>query len=61
MATIHEQVYNSSDVDPVLSIRYYIELTLKNLFRVYGSKINLHLDVNSLSEFLIHFCNNSLT
>ncbi len=46
MATIHEQVYNSSDVAHVDSEKY-IQLTLENLFSLYSSNINLNLDIEN--------------
>lgn len=46
MATIHEQVYNSSDVAHVDS-ENYIQLTLENLFSLYSSNINLNLDIEN--------------
>lgn len=44
MATIHEQVYNSSDIAHIDS-EQYIQLTLGNLFNVYDANINLDLDI----------------
>lgn len=44
MASIHEQVYNSSDITHVNSDEY-LKLTLENLFNLYSSNIKLHLDI----------------
>lgn len=46
MASIHEQVYNSSDITHVNSDEY-LKLTLENLFNLYSSNIKLHLDIIS--------------
>lgn len=46
MASIHEQVYNSSDITHVNSDEY-LKLTLENLFNLYSFNIKLHLDIIS--------------